>query len=84
MSRHLLFKSTLHPVTLFLVTLQGRGGEDWGIDLAQALEAALVGSQATGEARPGDYHGIWYSTARVIPTTARKTWNAACGGGVVM
>lgn len=30
--------------------LQGRGGEDWGIDLAQALEASLVGSPAAGNA----------------------------------
>jgi hypothetical protein len=28
--------------------VQGRGGEDWGIDLAQALEASLVGSPAAG------------------------------------
>lgn len=27
---------------------KGRGGEDWGIDLAQALEASLVGSPAAG------------------------------------
>jgi hypothetical protein len=42
-----------HPLTLWLCSLQGRGGEDWGIDLAQALEAALVGSQAAGEAKIG-------------------------------
>jgi len=30
--------------------LQGRGGEEWGIDLAQALEASLVGSPAAGNA----------------------------------
>jgi hypothetical protein len=29
--------------------LQGRGGEDWGIELARALEASLVGSPAGGE-----------------------------------
>eukprot|EP00879_Flechtneria_rotunda_P014709 GHRR01015370.1.p1 GENE.GHRR01015370.1~~GHRR01015370.1.p1 ORF type:complete len:284 (+),score=64.02 GHRR01015370.1:281-1132(+) len=27
---------------------KGRGGEDWGIELAQALEASLVGSPAAG------------------------------------
>lgn len=27
---------------------KGRGGEDWGIELAQALEAALLGSPASG------------------------------------
>lgn len=28
---------------------QGRGGEDWGIELAQALEASLRGAPAQGE-----------------------------------
>jgi hypothetical protein len=32
-----------------LHALQGRGGEDWGIELARALEASLVGSPAGGE-----------------------------------
>jgi hypothetical protein len=37
--------------------MQGRGGEGWGIELAQALENSLLGAPGAGEAAGWEHQG---------------------------
>lgn len=55
---------------------KGRGGEDWGIDLAQALEASLVGSPAAGGCKRV------FCLAEKRPRAAVTT-RGSCGASVV-